>query len=385
LGRVLCGGLLLLGPLACESGETTDAPLERSQSAITSNCTTLDQQVQGALNASRPQAGAPDGVVTVRTPACGSRTYKNGTHAIPFNRLWRLGSVTKTYTAALILKLEAQNPPLLHIDDPISNYVSGIPDGDTITLRMLLNHTSGLFEYTHDSYFIVVYTLFPGKVWTPQELVNCSIRNPRYPAGYHYANTNYVLLGMVAETVTGMPLAQAMRTYILTPYGLTNTFLAGSELVNGTMAPSYQAGENGSVYQLPTNMNVSWTWAAGAMVATSADEARWIELLGSGQVLPPTQMAEMQTWIQIPGRPGSFQGLGPGLFDSTMTGNAGPAINHNGGLPGFTGWAVYFTQDQVSVGLTLNQTNANMDLVLRTVSSAIYGGIPLMSGTVDGM
>src|SRR5262245_37639813 len=106
---------------------------------------------------------------------------------------------------------------------------------------MLLNHTSGLFEYTHDPYFAVVHTLFPGKAWTPRELVNCSIRHPRHPSGYHYASTNYVLLGMVAETVTGMPLAQAMRTYILTPHGLTNTFLAGSELVNGTMAPSYQA------------------------------------------------------------------------------------------------------------------------------------------------
>ncbi len=117
---------------------------------------------------------------------------------------FRAGSVTKTFTGNLALQLVDQGR--LSLDDPVSRYVEGVPDGDRITVRMLLNHSSGLFNYGADKALNETITADPHKVWTPAELVAVAVSNPPYfppGEGCTYSNTNYVLLGMIIEKVTG--------------------------------------------------------------------------------------------------------------------------------------------------------------------------------------
>ena len=134
---------------------------------------------------------------------------------------FRAGSVTKTFTGNLALQLVDQGR--LSLEDPVSKYVEGVPDGERITVRMLLNHSSGLFNYGADMALNETITADPHKVWTPAELVAAAVSNPPYfppGEGCAYSNTNYVLLGMIVEKVTGRGFEDELAAGITGPLGL---------------------------------------------------------------------------------------------------------------------------------------------------------------------
>ena len=176
----------------------------------------------------------PGAVVLLRTPQ-GEFTIAYGTTrlgaAIPprADTHFRIASNTKTMTAAVILQLAQEGK--LGLDDPVSKYVPGVPNGDNITIAELLEMRSGLYNYTNAPAISASVDRDPTRVWTPDELLAIAFAHPpNFPPGtaFEYCNTNYALLGLVVERVDGKPLARAMQDRLFGPLGLQHTVLPAS-------------------------------------------------------------------------------------------------------------------------------------------------------------
>src|SRR3989475_1144826 len=188
----------------------------------------------------------PGAVVLLRTPQ-GEFTVTYGTTLLcatsppRADTHFRIASNTKTMTAAVIVLLAQEGK--LSLDDPVSKYVSGVPDGDKITIAELLNMRSGLYTYDDDPEFWSVLERDPTKIWTPAEVLAIAFKHPPYfPPGtdFHYSNTNYALLGLIAEKIDGKPLAQIMHDRLFAPLGLKNTLLPA--ITSNTLPEPYSHG-----------------------------------------------------------------------------------------------------------------------------------------------
>ena len=170
--------------------------------------------LDAALKKSFKESDAPGVVAAVQTPrytwvvALGVAARASGEPMTPEVH-HRIGSVTKTFTATLLL--QAADEGLLSLDDTIDRYVKGVPNGNKITLRQMSDMTSGLDSYTEDEQWVKEWSSDPTRVWQPEELAQIGIKeSPLFEpgTGWFYSNTNYVLLGLVLEKVTGEPIGQ---------------------------------------------------------------------------------------------------------------------------------------------------------------------------------
>src|SRR5262245_55173238 len=190
-------------------------------SAGTSGLKQIDQAaLQSMVDATTKELLVPGAVVLLRTPqgdfTVGSGTTQlNTTNPPRADTYFRIASNTKTMTSAVIQQLAQENK--LSVDDPISKYIPEVPNGDKITLALLLEMRSGLYDYTSDPIVATTIDTDPAKVWTPAELLAIAFAHPPdFPPGaeYEYDNTNYALLGLVAEKVGGKPLAQDRKSVV---------------------------------------------------------------------------------------------------------------------------------------------------------------------------
>jgi D-alanyl-D-alanine carboxypeptidase len=314
-------------------------------------CENQKTALQTALDTAREATLSPDAILAVETKECGELVLTSGENAISPDDLFRIGSVTKTYVAAVVLGLYAEGK--LDLDDTLDNWVVGVPNGSTATLRNLLNHTSGIYNYTDDGAFQVQ----AAKTWTPDELVALAAAHPpEFAPGttWAYSNTNYVLLGMIAEVVEGAPIQTLIRNRLLQPLGLEHTFLDGSEPMNGQLAVNFlQNGADATNVMHPTG-----AWAAGAMVATADDTRDWMEQLASGQIQDANVHAEMLQPTPT-GSPSLSWGLGVMLLDAAVTGGAGPGIGHGGDIPGFHTQSFYFPESEIGITSIVNKDGAD--------------------------
>jgi CubicO group peptidase (beta-lactamase class C family) len=144
-------------------------------------------------------------------------------------------------TAAVIVLLAQEGK--LSLDDPVSKYVPGVPDGDNITITELLNMRSGLYTYDDDPEFWAILERDPAKVWTPAEVLMIAFKHPPYfppGTGFHYSNTNYALLGLIAEKIDGKPLASCFQDRLFGPLGLKDTLLPATD--SNTLPDPYSHG-----------------------------------------------------------------------------------------------------------------------------------------------
>src|SRR5436190_2298941 len=183
-----------------------------------------------ALARTLVKTGAPGAIVYVRTPTAtraGVAGYADRSAHVSMRAAdrFRIASVTKAFVSVLILQLEAEGK--LDIDDAVAKYLPDVvPNGGAITLRELMNHTSGLFNYTDDAAFVDDPITNFARTWSPQELLALAFAHaPGSPPGtnWSYSNTNYIVLGLVVERETGKSLGQVLQERILTPLGLTST------------------------------------------------------------------------------------------------------------------------------------------------------------------
>lgn len=263
----------------------------------------------------------------------------------------RIGSVTKTFTGTLILQLAEDGK--LELDDTIDKYYPGIPNGNTITLRMLANMTSGIASYyTQD--FLDVYFAHPETIFTPDQLIAYGVAaSPIFSPGekFNYSNTNTVLLGKVIEKVTGQPVADVLQARILTPLGLTGTSWPGDSPAIPAPHPQGYTLQGSGTPENPanaTNWSPSFGWTAGAMISTVQDLLVYGRAMGTGQgLLSAATQAERLRSFPEPA------GYGFGL------GCVGGWVGHTGELPGFNATLYYDTTSDTSVVVLVNSDIAS--------------------------
>jgi D-alanyl-D-alanine carboxypeptidase len=316
------------------------APSESEPDPQIALCAAQTAKLQAGLD--KAHSKDTEAVIAVKNASCGMRVLLSGPAKIDKTHLHRVGSVTKTYVAAVVLTLAKDGA--LSLDDKVSKWVPDLAGGDGISVRQLLNHSSGLFNYTDDQTFRRTGFL---KVWTPRQLVSVAEANPVYfepGKGWHYSNTNYILLGMIAEGAGKAKIGALVRARVLTKAGLTSTFFDGEEPVAGTMAPGQgTTGEDVTKFADP-----SWAWAAGAIVATPEDVTSWIEMLGSGAFHDPAMQQQLLTPFPTDDKSLGY-GLGIMLFGRNITAGGGPGIGHGGDIPGYHTQAFYFPEKHTTL------------------------------------
>ncbi|WP_432140974.1 serine hydrolase domain-containing protein [Streptomyces sp. bgisy084] len=296
----------------------------------------------------------------------------------PTNGHFRIGSTTKTFTATVVLQLVAEGR--IGLDSPVDDYLPRFGLDRRITVRMLLQHTSGLFNYTGEYYedgTVVPGIPWQGQEWVdnqfhtyqPEELVRLALSKPaRFEPGtdWSYSNTNYVLAKLLTEEVTGRSLAEEMQRLILQPLGLSGTVVPGaSPEIPEPHAHGYYRYEHAGQWKVVdvTRFNVSWVSAAGDMISTTEDLHTFVSALMSGKLLPDSLLAEMRT----PHPKSGDHRYGLGLFVEETDGG-GTIFHHNGG---FAGWAalMYSTPDG-SRTLTASLTTGDAELDFAATAEA---------------
>ncbi|MFC4010700.1 serine hydrolase domain-containing protein [Nonomuraea purpurea] len=272
-----------------------------------------------------------------------------GTEEPPTDGHFRIGSNTKTFTATVVLQLVAEGR--IGLDDAVAGYLPEFGLDERITVRMLLQHTSGVFNFTGDFYpEYVPGVVYQGREWVegrfrtyrPEELVRLALSKPaRFEPGtdWSYANTNYVLARLLIEKVTGRSLGEEMQRLILSPLSLTGTVVPDtSPDIPAPHAHAYYRYEEDGQEKVAdvTRQNPSWISTGGDMISTTRDLATFISALVGGRLLPAELLAEMCT-------PESKVGYGLGVFVQDVPGG-GKVITHNGGIAGHAG-LMYSTPD----------------------------------------
>lgn len=322
---------------------------------------------------------------------------------------FRIASNTKTMTAALIVLLAQDSK--LKFSDPVSNYVPGVPDGENITIAELLKMRSGLYNYSGDPGLSTALDADPKKVFTPQEVLAIAFRHPQqFPPDteYEYNNTNYALLGLVAEKAGGSPLGQQFQERLFGPVGLGQTSLPA---IDDTSIPApYSHGYmyGGTVYALRddpypaemqaeiragtmkpidyTNQNSSYAHAAGGAISTAGDMATWIKSLVSGKVFNADYQKQWLASLQ-PEDPNNPDGQKYGYGISYQRFSPTAAMYYHGGeLPGFNSYIGYDPDNDVTLIVWTNSTlspdaKTTANAMLPTLLDEIYTGLSLATPT----
>ncbi|MFD9733851.1 serine hydrolase domain-containing protein [Umezawaea sp. NPDC059074] len=250
------------------------------------------------------------------------------TRPVPLDGRFRAGSVTKVFVATVVLQLVGERR--VDLDAPVERYLPGLlPDGGRVTVRMLLQQTSGLHDYADDVPDDFEAIRF--KHWTPREVLALATAKPLdFPPGtaWKYSNTNYVVAGLLIEKVTGEPYARAVEQRITTPLRLRDTSVPGDRTgIPGPHAHGYR--RIGDRVVDITRLNASVGQAAGEMISTTADLDRFLKAVARGELLTPAQAAEMTTFTAV------SPGYGLGLEHEVLPCGA-EVIGHSGIIPGFS-------------------------------------------------
>ncbi|MFI7102860.1 serine hydrolase domain-containing protein [Streptomyces sp. NPDC050161] len=258
---------------------------------------------------------------------------------VPADGQVRAGSNTKAFTATVVLQLVGEGKVAL--DAPVERYLPGLVrgegiDGRRITVRQLLQHTSGLPDYTDHLTDLTGkgrHTYVP-----PRTALDLALAHKaRFAPGtdWAYSSTNYLLAGLLIEKVTGRPLAEQITHRVIEPAGLRHTYFpaAGDERIREAHPDGYFAAKPGGPLENITEMDPSWGWAAGQLISTPGDLNRFFTALLDGRLLKPAQLAQMRTTVPADAMwPGARYGLG---LVSVPLSCGGRVWGHGGDIPGY--------------------------------------------------
>ncbi|GLF99894.1 serine hydrolase domain-containing protein [Streptomyces yaizuensis] len=317
--------------------------------------------------------GAPGVIAQVRT---GDRVW-NGVSGVAdrttgeprtANERFRIASITKTFVAAVLLDQEADG--LLSLDDTVEKWLPGVVrgngnDGRAITVRQLLNHSSGLREYMSDpeyrrKFFTKEYLKSRYETWAPLRTVGVGLAHrPDFAPGdrHAYSNTGYVLAGMIIEKVSGNSYAREVRERVLKPLGLRHTTLPGDRVTIPGPHPrmySFLSEDPGAteVHDV-TEQNASQAFGDGDIISTTGDVNRFLRGLLTGGLLPPRQLAAMKAMLPNSGPVGGYEGYGLGLY-RYRTSCGTTVYGHSGGAAGGGSEAVATEDGRRSVTVNVN-------------------------------
>ncbi|MGW5183212.1 serine hydrolase domain-containing protein [Streptomyces cyaneofuscatus] len=315
--------------------------------------------LESALANGAPGAMARySGLDGVRTRAVGVRDRESGA-AMDTRARFRVGSVSKTFSGVVLLQLVEERR--LKLDAPVNTYLEGLLPDDRITVRHLLSHRSGLADYTDAMFNETVpgFEAVRNRVFSYRELLDLSLAEPRTtePGGaYAYSNTNFVVVGMLIEKLTGRPVADAYQRRIIKPLGLRQTaYVHPDTRIKGTHVRGYlHPDEAGAPLVDSTEQTVSWAQSAGAVISSPADLNTFTSALMRGRLLSPATLEAMTTVTPTDGTNTRFYGLGLRRYDLSC---GTRVYGHTGTVQGYYTYAFSTRDGRRSLSALANTSN----------------------------
>lgn len=293
----------------------------------------------------------------------------------------RIASISKMFTAVVVLQLAQEGK--LDLEAPLATWVPDlVPAGDRITVRHLLQHTSGLYDYLEDANVVNRAYAQPERVWQPEELVAYAGQfrpafAPGAPGRWDYSSTNYVLLGMIVERVTGNSLATETRRRIFEPLGLTSTYFPPDEPIAGQQSRGYSRQRD------QTAISMSFVFGTAHIVSTPNDVRRFGEAVFAGELLESGFQEQMLQFVNGKGSynmPELEYGLGvmrnrlpvgPGPDGQARPTEASRVLGHIGGFGGFRSALWHAPESGITIALGVNQASTDPNILANKVFDAI--------------
>ncbi len=298
----------------------------------------MQNRFDQVVNELMTRYGIPGAIIGLWVPGTGEWVVTRGVADVQSGKApditykTRIGSITKSVTATVVLQLADEGK--LGLDDPLSKYEPWVPNAGGISVRQLLNMTSGLYNYTDDSSFWDRLMASPDAPWTPRQVVDVALAHPpNFAPGqeYQYCNTNYILLGMIIEQVTGRTAAQEITTRVIDRLGLKDTSFPDTPAMPASHMNGYMSLVDNSITDIDqladiTDMTPTGYWTAGAMISTVTDMQVLANAIADGSLLSPAMQQQRLAFVP----PDSPQ---YGLGIMTVTGT--PYVGHSGEVLGF--------------------------------------------------
>lgn len=276
------------------------------------------------------------------------------------------GSIGKTYVSAVMLKLVQDGR--VNLDTTIDHWLganawfSRLPNSKDVTLRMLMNHSSGIPEHVLNPDFIAALKKDPDRVWKPEELIAYVLDSkPLFPAGkgWSYADTNYILVGMIFQRVTKKTVYGEVQRLILKPLKLNRTIPSDRRVLPGVITgysmPNSPFGFEGRlIVDGKFVINPQMEWTGGGFASTAEDLARWAKLLFEGKVLSSGVLDQMLKGVEASEGRGSGAGNKYGLAVQIRPSEWGVSYGHGGWFPGYRSEMEYFPHQRIAVAIQFN-------------------------------
>lgn len=372
----------------------TDSAVRRLSTQIEQ---ALDAQFESAQHTDELFPGAtvavafPDG--TLVSHASG---YADTRLKIPMRRdaLMPAGSIGKMYVAAVTLSLVADGK--LELDVPVAKWFEyadwfhRLPNHEAITLRHLLNHSSGIADHVfdtgsgfQDSIREQLASRNPDRTFDPEEFVHFVLdREPLFPAGegFHYSDTGYLLVGMIIEKATSHKYYEELSQRILRPLELTYTFPFDRRNIPGVVQG--YAPRSHQLFGIPESViedgslsfHPSIEWTGGGLVSTPSDLVRWAKALFEGEVIAPDVLNEMLTSVAKPTEPPDELGrvLGYALGVNVMKSEFGTCYRHGGFFPGYNSFLAYFPDEKIAIAMQINTDSSEIEAHFDAITNLVF-------------
>jgi D-alanyl-D-alanine carboxypeptidase len=395
IAMVCAFGVLQAGVGLKGASATSLKPIDRAALENVVDTTARELMVPGAMVLLRTPQG--EFIVSYGTTELGG--------AIPprAGTYFRIASNTKTMTSAVIMLLAQDGK--IGLDDPVSKYVPGVPNGENITIAELLKMRSGLYNYTYAPELAASLDHDPTKAWTPAEVLAIAFKHPPlFPPGqaYDYCNTNYALLGLIAEKIEHKPLASVFQARLFGPLGMRQTLLPADTSSTLPEPSSHGYLYGGSSYALAdmpypaelraaakagtlkpsddTNQNPSYAAAAGGVISTADDLATWIRALVGGKVLNADSQRRWSESLE-PEDPGKPDGQKYGYGITQISFGSNKLYFHGGEMPGYNSFIGYDRTNDVTLIIWTNLTisldgRPTANTIMLKVLNQIYAASP---------
>lgn len=374
-GAVLLSLLAVPGHATADETETAVGPTSAAAALPKADLAGVRGVLRTALRQGAPGAMARiDDRGSVQRAVTGVADRKTRRTISTLDR-FRIGSVTKTFTAVVLLQLVDEKK--LELDASVNRYLPGLLPDDRITVRHLLSHRSGLYDYTNDMFSSSVsgFEAVRTKVFTFHQLVNRSLRHARTNrpgAAYSYSNTNFIVAGMLIRKLTGHSVGTAYRSRIIKPLKLRDTFYVhpGTKIPGRHTRGYLTSGGAGAGLIDATRQTTSWAQSAGALISTTGDLNTFLSALMGGKLTSAKSLDRMTSWRQV----NSTTAYGLGLRRRTLS--CGVSVyGHTGAVQGYYTYAFTSKNGKRSVSALANASNNGtvLNTMFGTLESAFCG------------
>jgi len=304
---------------------------------------TTGSAMKDGLHQLTTDAGFPAALGSIRDSNGKTRDYVSGygdlkdKTKVPVDGQVRIASASKMFTSTVVLQLVGEGR--ISLDAPVEQYLPGLVRGDgidgrDITVHQLLQHTSGLPDYTQ---IALDFLKIQHTYMEPRELLDIALAQKAVFApgtSWRYSNTNYILLGLITQKVTGRPIGEEITQRVIKRADLRHTYWpgVGEQKIRDDHPHAYTSADDTHPHVDITDMDPSWGWSAGQMVSTPSDVNKFLAALMGGTLLKPAQLDQMKSAIDAPGFPPNWQ-YGLGLMKITLS--CGDVVyGHGGDIPG---------------------------------------------------